>query len=75
MSQRERCGLNVEGDFYVEKDLCLQCLAPELIGFDEEYGCYFKKQPETPEELEHAINAVRVSCIRALRYSEKNFIS
>ena len=70
----ERTPLNAEGDFYVEKDLCLACMAPEyeapeLMGFDEETFCYFKRQPTTPEELDHAIEAVCVSCIAALRYA------
>ncbi len=73
-STRERTPMNAEGDFYVEKDMCLACMAPEyeapeLMGFDEQTFCYFKRQPETPEELEHAIEAVCVSCIAALRYA------
>lgn len=74
MSNRERTPLNAKGDFYVEKDTCLICLAPEseapeLMGYDEETGCYFKRQPRTPEELGHAIEAVWVSCVAALRYA------
>ena len=42
----ERTPLNVESAFYVEKDTCFICAAPEaeapeLIGYDEETGCYF----------------------------------
>ncbi|MDQ1592954.1 MAG: hypothetical protein QOG71_3581 [Pyrinomonadaceae bacterium] len=56
------------------KDTCITCLAPEqeapeLMGLDEATGCYFRRQPQTPEELEHAIEAVRVSCVAALRYA------
>jgi hypothetical protein len=75
---RERYSQNAAGDFYVEKDLCLQCMAPEveapeLMGFDKKSGnCYFKKQPATPEELEHAIAAVSVSEIQGLRYAGNN---
>lgn len=75
---RERYSQNVAGDFYVEKDVCLQCMAPELeapelMGFDKRSGnCYFKKQPATPEELEHAIAAVSVSEIQGLRYAGNN---
>ena len=74
MPKRERTPLNAEGDFYVEKDSCLACMAPEyvapnLMGYDDETGCYFKKQPETQAEFEQAIEAVEVSCICALRYS------
>jgi hypothetical protein len=77
MPKRERTPLNVEGDFYVEKDTCLACMAPEysapdLMGYDHETGCYFKKQPGTDEELERAIEAVEVSCIAALRYCGNN---
>ena len=72
--ERERAPLNAEGDFYVEKDLCLACMAPEyeapeLMGYDEQTFCHFKRQPATPEELDHAIEAVCVSCIAALRYA------
>ena len=72
--ERERAPLNAEGDFYVEKDVCLACMAPEyeapeLMAYDEQTFCYFKRQPATAEELDHAIEAVCVSCIAALRYA------
>ena len=72
--QSERTPLNAEGDFYVMKDTCITCLAPEheapeLMGLDEATGCYFRRQPQTPEELEQAIEAVSVSCVAALRYA------
>ena len=69
----ERYPLNAEGPFYVEKDACLSCMvpeyeAPELMGYDaENCHCYFKRQPATPEELEHAISAVAASDVGALR--------
>jgi hypothetical protein len=75
MTTRERYGQNAVGDFYVQKDVCLQCMAPEfeapeLMGFDKAtHNCYFKKQPTTAEELEHAIAAVWVSEIQGLRYA------
>jgi hypothetical protein len=70
----ERTPLNAGGDFYVEKDMCLACMAPEseapeLMSFDQETGCYFKRQPQTPEEVGHALEAIRYSCIEALRYA------
>jgi hypothetical protein len=70
----ERTSLNTEGDFYVVKDTCITCLAPEheapeLMGLDEATGCYFRRQPQTPKEIEHAIEAVHVSCVAALRYA------
>ena len=74
----ERTPLNVDGDFYVEKDVCLNCMAPEseapeLMGFDKEaYSCYFKRQPQTPDELKHAMEAIRCSCVEALRYAVNN---
>ncbi|MBX3257457.1 MAG: ferredoxin [Chitinophagaceae bacterium] len=67
---------NSKGDFYVEDGVCTSCGAPEaeapdLIEHSKfEYGhCYFKKQPETDDEIERAINAIAVSCISGLRYS------
>ena len=73
--ERERHPLNADGPFYVVKDLCLCCMmpeheAPELMGFDSEHmHCYFKRQPETREEIEHAIAAVLASDIEGLRYA------
>jgi hypothetical protein len=73
--ERERYPQNAEGDFYVEKDLCMMCMmpeveAPELMGFDNEaWNCYFKRQPATSEELTHAIAAVASSEIQGLRYA------
>jgi hypothetical protein len=44
--------------------------AAELMGFDSEaMHCYFKQQPLTSEELEHAIVAVAASDIQGLRYA------
>jgi hypothetical protein len=42
-----------------------------MVGRNEgEYkSCYFRKQPATPEELNHVIAAMEVSCIPALRYA------
>ena len=31
--------------------------------------CTFKKQPETPKEVEGAVMACYVSCVRAVRYA------
>jgi hypothetical protein len=66
---------NAKGDFYVENEVCMNCGAPEAEAPDLiehtkiEYGhCYFKKQPETVDEIERAINAIAVSCISGLRY-------
>jgi hypothetical protein len=79
-AHKERYSLNAPGDFYVERDMCIICRAPEhaaptLMGFFDgtdgsarDSHCYFKRQPATPEETRQAIEAVRVSCCGALRY-------
>jgi hypothetical protein len=74
MSEFECTPLNAEGGFYVVKDMCVTCMAPhheapELMGMDEATGCYFRRQPQTVGEIEHAVEAIRVSCVEALRYS------
>jgi hypothetical protein len=83
-SSRDRYPLNAPGDFYVVRDQCIICMAPEheapdLMGFfDDPDGtnrrshCYFKQQPQTAEELRRAIAAVHVSCCRAVRYGGDN---
>ena len=65
---------NAPGPFYVENQCCIACEAPyheapDLMAHDEPggYHCYFKKQPETPEEVEKAISACVVSCVWAVR--------
>ncbi|MDR6564364.1 MULTISPECIES: ferredoxin [unclassified Arcicella] len=71
----ERYPENSQGDFYVENGVCITCGAPEneapdLIEHSKlECGhCYFKKQPQTEDEIQRAINAIAVSCISGLRY-------
>ncbi|MBO9635946.1 MAG: ferredoxin [Chitinophagaceae bacterium] len=75
----DRYNENAAGDFYVEDGVCTSCgapqaEAPDLIGHSKnEYShCYFKKQPETEEEIERAISAIQVSCISGLRYGGSN---
>ena len=74
MTDIERYHLNAPGPFFVEKDQCIACHAPEheapeLMSFDEEGGsCYFHRQPRTTEEIEHAVLAVYVACCDAVRY-------
>lgn len=75
--KRIRHKLNVDGDFYVEDGVCMSCdaphtEAPELIGYDADFHCYFKKQPETEEEIEHAVLAVYVSCCEGVQYGGSN---
>lgn len=69
--------LNSDGDFYVEHGTCLWCMAPEsqapeLMGFKEPDGCYFRRQPQSPEEVDHAIKAIHYSCVQALHYAGKD---
>src|SRR6185312_16745977 len=70
----ERTPRNASGPFYVVKGGCISCGAPEaeapdLMAFDErETSCYFRRQPETPDETYRAVRAVRVSCCEAVRY-------
>ena len=75
ISRRQRVPENAPGDFYVEADTCLRCClphgeAPELmndssVDFRE---CYFRRQPQTPEEVERAIQAISVSELDGIRY-------
>ncbi len=75
----DRFHKNVAGDFYTE-NLCLSCEAPygeapDLIGTDDGeggYHCYFRRQPQTKEEVENAINACVASCIGCVRYAGKD---
>lgn len=60
------------GDFYVDSETCLSCdaprsEAPDLMD-DGENGCFFKRQPVTPDEVERACLAVCVSCVEGVRY-------
>jgi hypothetical protein len=64
------------GDFYVEKGQCLACgaphvVAPDLIGWaiNDVHHCIWKKQPETPVELEQATNVFDVQELGCHRYS------
>ena len=74
----ERGKKNVEGAFYTIENGCLACALPEaeaptLLSDDEE-ACdtFFVRQPETPEEVEAACNAIEVCCTEALRYGGKD---
>ena len=71
---------NAPGPFYSENEGCIACgapnaEAPDLMKWYEEptatglYShCIFRRQPETPEEVEQAIRAMNVSCVENLRY-------
>jgi len=67
---------NVEGPFYITTQ-CIICglppeTAPENISFehdcDEPRTCHFFKQPETQDELDAVLDAMRGSCVEAVRY-------
>jgi hypothetical protein len=71
----KRVAENAAGDFYVEEGMCLRCClphdhAPELLNdrTQEFQQCYFRRQPANPLEVEHAIKALDVSEVCALRY-------
>ncbi len=73
MLGRKRYPENAPGPFYVEEDLCILCgapaaVSPNLVDMNEDH-CYFKKQPQSPEELEQAIKAVDMCCCGAYRYA------
>jgi hypothetical protein len=66
--------MNAPGDFHVEDGMCIACkapenAAPELMAHDETDHCYFRRQPTTPSELEHATQAILVSCCGAVRHA------
>ena len=66
---------NSPGPFYVENGCCITCEAPydeapDVMAHDEDGGhCFFRRQPENPEEVERAIRACCISCVSAVRYS------
>jgi hypothetical protein len=75
ISLRQRVPENAPGDFYVATGSCLACClpheaAPELMNDCKEpfRECYFQRQPQTPEEIEQAIQAVWVSELDCSRY-------
>ncbi len=68
---------NAPGDFYVENGMCIACEAPEseapdLMAHSADYHCYFKRQPETPEEVERACKVLDVCCCGSVRYSGRD---
>lgn len=79
----ERTPKNAPGPFYVAKDECIACRAPEaeargLMSFDDGHdSCFFERQPMTPEEEYRAIRAIWASCCGAVRYggSDPNVIA
>jgi len=64
------------GDFYVESGYCLGCgvphvVAPDLVSWTDEKvpHCFWKKQPETPEELERAVAVLEAQELGCHRYA------
>jgi hypothetical protein len=74
---RDRHARNCESPFYVEKDQCISCGAPEseaegLIAHDAEGHCFFVRQPVTENETNAAIRGVWATCCGAVRYGGNN---
>lgn len=64
------------GDFYVVKGECLACgvphvVTPDLVGWTGEKipHCSWKKQPETPAEVERAIAVLDAQELECHRYA------
>jgi ferredoxin len=78
VTERPRTPSNVPGPFYVAKDECITCGAPEaeapsLIRHDDEHGsCYFYRQPDSADDTHRAIRALAVCCVGAVRYAGKD---
>ena len=63
----------VPGDWVVDRETCMECgappaEAPDLMHLGAGPGCYFKKQPETPLEIDQACRAAWASCCDQVRY-------
>jgi hypothetical protein len=75
IKDHQRVPENSAGDFYVERDRCMRCCvphgeAPELLNdptieFQERF---FRRQPISAEDVDRALRAITLSCIRALCY-------
>ena len=72
--------LNVPGPFYVVGGGCLTCClpeaeAPDLIGFRDDgkgqfdSSCFFKMQPQTPDEVSRALKAMQFNCVATVSYA------
>lgn len=71
----QRVPESAPGDFYVEAGLCTRCClvhgeAPNLLNDQDQpfEECFFRRQPQTTEEIDQAIRAISFSEIGALRY-------
>ena len=66
---------SVPGDFYIEQGCCMACgvpeaIAPDLVAHDEGqyWHCYWKKQPQTPDELDRAVEILHTQELGCHRY-------
>jgi hypothetical protein len=64
------------GDFYVENEMCMSCgvphaVAPDLMAWvdGESSHCIWKKQPETPREVDQAIAVLETQELGCHRYA------
>ena len=79
--QMSRCEESRGGDFYTACEMCLICdvphvEAPDLMAYVKHPGdgvsglhCVFTRQPQTPEEIERAIDAMCGSEVCGIRYA------
>jgi hypothetical protein len=74
MTRPARLELNAPGQFYTTGE-CLACALPEAEApeclaplDDDNYHTYFRRQPTTEQEIEHACAAALVCCVAAIRY-------
>ena len=65
----------VPGDWVVDHETCMACGAPPVeapdlmhLGTGPYPQCYFKKQPESPEEVDQACRAAWASCCDQVQY-------
>ncbi len=70
---------SIPGDFYVVNTECLACgmphvVAPDLIGWAEGDGshCVWKKQPQTPAEIDRAVAVLESQDLECHRYAGVN---
>ena len=74
--------LNAPGVFYVASGCCTGCgipesVAPEFFGWDKNYHCFVKKQPQTEVEFDTMIDVINSSEFDCIRYrgSDQSFLT
>ena len=71
-NQTNRHHLNVEGRFWIDRDICLACdvccdEAPKNIKYDSATGTsYVFKQPENEDEFKAVRKAIDYCCVEAI---------